>query len=220
MRRSAALAIGLALAAGPGCVRAYQPLSGLNGPVVVDPTLPNFEDVHLDVHCVPGDALTRPEASILCRKLQVLFENQGASVVTHASEGETEAPEQVPDRPVRLSVELRARDLHESRHAVSWALCIVTFTLLPGVLETAFAQDVVIRDDSGFLLVTDTLEGRLVERFGLGTWAGNALLDLTLRDDDEKVTGEAAERALSSDLYRQLSQLVFNARMHARVMGG
>lgn len=214
-----------------GCVvRVYQPMSGLHRAVVVDPQLPNFADTRLDVHCVPGGLLNEAQASALCQKVGALFENQGAQVRTHISAGrdEDEAFEEAGDEvPVEgevamaprteLTLELRAREVHESKHPLSWVLCIGSFTVLPGVLESTFAQDLVVRDANGFLLVSDSLEGRLVHRFGAGPWLGNAIFDLW-RDDADKITGPRAEKELSADLYRQLSQIVFNAKIQAQVL--
>ena len=71
---------------------------------------------------------------------------------------------------------------------------------------------------SGFLLATDRYRGRLVERFGAGVWVGNWVLDRFIREPEERLTGEAASTDLSNDLYRQLSQLVFNARMRQEAL--
>jgi hypothetical protein len=209
-------------------------MSGLHRPVVVDPRLPNFPDTRMDVHCVPGDFLSNEETGALCQKVGALFEMQGALVTTHLSAGRSEddvvdeAPTEAADGeegpPVddaaprtELTLELRSRRLHVSRHPLSWALCVASFTLLSGVTEYTFAQSVVIRDGSGFLLLSDSLEGRIVRRFGFGSWAGNAVFDLW-REDADKLTGDVADRNLSADLYQQLSQLVFNAKMHAEVL--
>lgn len=221
--RSAVLAAGVALSLSGGCtVRSYQPMSGLHRPVVVDPQLPNLADTRVDLHCIPRDLLNDERADRLCQRVAALLENQGAVVATHLGEGQLEdielgpVPEDEAPRTA-LSVELRAREIHRSNRPLSWAACVITLTVLPGITESTFAQDLVIRDGSGFLLVTDTLQGRLVTRFGAGTWIGNAVADLW-RDDAEKIGGDAASKDLSADLYRQISQIVFNARMHARVL--
>lgn len=222
----AILALLLSVAASGCVVRVYQPLSGFHRPIVADPRLPNFQDTQLDVHCVPGGILNEQEAGVLCQKVRALFENQGARVRTHLSAGMSEDDEvdEVPSEATaaseprtELSLELRARRVHASQHPISWVLCWGSLSLLPGVVEATFAQDIVIRDGEGFLLLSDSLEGRLVTRFGSGAWLGNAIADLW-RDDEEKVLGEAANRDLSRDLYGQLTQLVFNAKMHAEVL--
>lgn len=213
-------------------MRVYQPLSGLHQPVVVDVRAANLKDVNLTVHCVPGGLLSLSEASVLCQKVQTLFENQGAQVrtVIAAHEAWDDTPSEEPQgepgggRGARetptaeLTLELRARKVHEANNPVLWALCIGTFTLVPAVTESTFAQDVLIRDGEGFLLVSDTLQGRLVQYFGVGTWLGNKLLDMTWRSEEDKLTGAVVERDLSTDLYRQLSQLVFNAKVQWQVL--
>lgn len=220
-----------------GCVRFYQPMSGLHRPVVVDPRLPNFQDLRLTVRCVPEDLLNAQEANALCSRVEALFENQGAEVITTTSAhgapddelaaapptaDAAEAPADGATGPVpartELTLELRARRLHQSHHPVSWVACIASFTVLAGITEHTFAQDVVIRDATGFPLVTESLEGRIVEQFGLGPWAGNVLLDLVARDEADDLAGDAFDRVVSADVYRQLSQMMFNAKMQWEVL--
>lgn len=218
--------LGLALAlGGSGCVHVYQPMSGLHRPVVIDTGIANFQDVALDIYCLPGRGLALGEAASLCRKVAQLFENQGAQVSTALHERRLVDPTDAvvdggesPPRATSLVLELRAHDLDVSKDPLSWLLCFGTFTLVPGVTEITFAQDVVIRDASGFLLSSETQRGRIVRRFGLGAWGGNTLLDLIWRDKRDQITGYPADRALSADLYQQLSQLVFNAKMRTMVL--
>ena len=220
----ALLLVGLA-----GCVRSYQPLSGLHDPRVIDPIVPNFRDVTLDVHCVPTRYLGRLESAKLCRRVGTLFENQGAVVRTYThARGAGAALDDALAQPLddgvpleertALVLELRARQVHKARHPLSWALFSVSFSLLPGVIEETFAQVVEIRDASGFLLARDTMEGRIVQSFGAGVWAGNKILDWTIRPPEEELTGEALQRDLSGDLYGQLSQLMFNAKVQQQVL--
>lgn len=225
-------------ASGQACVvRAYQPMSGFHRPLVVDVTRQNFLEAAVDVHCLRGPLLSGAEAQRLCQRVGTLLENQGADVRAYVSGSREDAPsaaaraapdpeepaeeaviaETEADPPARLTLELRARETHTSTHPISWILFVGSFTLAPGVIESSFAQDVVIRDGSGFLLLSDTLEGRLVTRYGVGPWVGNQLLNLT-RQKGEKLDKEVASRDLSNDLYGQLSQDVFNAWMHARVL--
>ena len=212
----------------PGCiVRSYQPLSGLHRPVVVDPSAPNFQDLRLTVYCVPADHLSLQQASALCQKVGALFENQGATVATKVDASEDEdfgddddddsATPDAVEPGIGLTLELRARKVHSATHPLSWAATIMSFTLVPGVTEVTFAQDVVIRDQTGFLLATDSLQGRLVTYFGFGSWGGNKLIDLLWREKEDEVVGDAASRDLSNDMYRQLSQDVFNAKLQWQV---
>ena len=215
---------------GTGCVQIYQPMSGLHRPVIVDTQAPNFTDVRMTVFCAPGELVSAQEAGVLCDRVRTLFENQGATVraITSAQQLtddpliDTVRPqaairrEKVPDTD--LYMELRSRLIHESDDSLSWALCYLTFTLVPAVTESTFAQDVTIRDGTGFLLVQDTLQGRLIRRFGAGAWAANKVLNLLVRSEEDKLTEETAGQDLSEDLYRQLSQLAFNAKMQWQVL--
>jgi len=214
---------------GSGCVHTYQPMSGLHDPVIVDIQAPNLADVSLTVYCVPGPDLSPQEASVLCQHVGTLFTNQGAEVRTVTSSRALQADdlgsaldardaEEDPAPTTDLVLELRGRRLNESNDPLMWALCYASFTLVPAVSEFTFAQDAVVRDGSGFLLATDTVQGRIVRQFGGSVWVGNRILDRLFREDADEVTGDAAKNDLSDDLYRQLSQLVYNAKVQWQVL--
>lgn len=208
-----------------GCVHVYQPMSGLHTPVVVDPEVANFPELRLTVVCDRGDMLSRGEARVLCQHVGTLFENQGAVVTTLAA---GERPDEFLDvdpegQPLQapavdLVLELSSRELHSSNDPVSWALCIMSGSVLPAVTESTFALDVVIRDGTGFLLVADTLQGRIIRRAGVGVWATNKVMNRFVRDEEDQLGGETASQDLSADLYGQLSQMVFNAQMQWLVL--
>lgn len=208
-----------------GCVHTYQPISGLHRPVVVDVTAPNLEGVALTVVCHPGDWMNSGEARLLCERVGRLFENQGAQVVTvvpgrrsrDEEVGDTEIDEEKPPT-TDLVLELRTRRLHTSNDPLTWVACFATATLLPAVTENTFAQDVVVKDATGFLLATDSLQGRLVRTFGVGPWLGHKIADRFWRRKEEEIGGDAAHRDLSADFYGQMSQVVFNATMRWRVL--
>lgn len=219
-------ALCLASALQVGCaVHVYQPLSGLHQPVLIDPSVANFQDLNLAIYCPPGDHLDGGEAGALCRKVGVLFENQGAVVTTATRDRRLADEAPPPGEPgeeaaprADLVLELRTTELRTANDPVSWLLCWGTFTLVPAVTESIFTQEVIIRDGSGFLLESRSLRGRIVRSFGLGTWLGNKALDLVWRDKEDELTGDVAKRELSADLYQQLSQLVFNAKMRSQVL--
>lgn len=220
-----ALALGL-LALGPGCVHVYQPLSSLHRPIVVDTQAPNFQDLRLEVICPPDKVVSRGEAEVLCERVGKLFEVQGATVTTSSGGGiggddledELAATQAAVAPTTDLVLELRTRQTHYTNDALSWMLCIGTATMVPAYSESTFAQDVVVRDGTGFLLASDTLEGRIVRTFGFGTWAGNKVLDWVWRKKEEELSTKQVYAEVSSDLYGQLSQIVFNAKMRWQVL--
>lgn len=181
------------------CTTYYHPMSALHRPVAINTDYANFAGLELEIHCLPGPVLDEDEAADLCQKLSRLFENQGAVVQTRTTLGRVanEDGELSGARPTAgegratartsLGLRLSSRLLHEES---SWVFPWVT-------TEYTFAQDVVIRDETGFLLVKDSLTARLVRRVGL--------------------FGDAGEE-LTRDLYGQLSQLTLNARMRRRVL--
>ena len=224
VRRAAAVSVFALLAQSTGCVLVYQPLRGLNTPVVIDTQVENLAGVRLTVHCVPGDMLDQVSADVLCQKVGVVFENQGAAVTTIATAsgadgGMGELPETPADAmpPTDLLLELRTRKIHRAHHPVMWVLFALSLTIIPATTEYTFAQDVVIRDGTGFLLAEETLQARMVQQYGVSVWAGNGILNLW-RAPEDKLTYDSMRRDLSTDLYRQLSQAVFNAKMQWLVL--
>ena len=223
--RPGAAASVVALLAGAGCVPIYQPLRGLNTPVVIDTQVENLAGVRLTVHCVPGGMLTPLTAQELCQKVGVVFENQGALVTTIATPGGVEGGLDDPSAAASstmpetdLDLEIRTRVIHKAHNPMLWVLCVLTLTIVPSSTEYTFEHDVVIRDGTGFLLAEETLQGRMVQQFGIAAWTGNALFNWVWRGDEDDITYETMKHDLSTDLYRQLSQAVFNAKMQWLVL--
>lgn len=206
----------LACALASGCMMVYQPVRGLQRPVVVDPTHPNLRDTRIDLVCRPEGGVRLADANVLCQRVGQLFENQGALVNTGVDEDDRgEAP--VEPRAVHLRMQIASRKVNESYHPLTWFLYAASFTVVPAVTEQTFAQDITVRDAAGSLLARETLEGRLVHRYGVGNWVATVLTDL-FRPREQRIGGDAAEEDLSNDVYRQLSQIAFDARVHAQVL--
>ena len=200
------------------CVTVYQPLSNLHRPVVVDTQVANFEGMNLTFHCIPKDFLNASGAKLLCRKVSTLFTNQGAKVHTITTVGADVLMDDEPAPPADLTIEIRARRLHDQKNPVLYVLHAVSFSLIPAIQEYTFVQEVEIRDDSNFLLVSDSMTGRFVRYMGAGAWVGNKVLDWTIREEEDKLTGDRAKEDFSKDFYGQLSQMVFNAKMRRQVL--
>jgi hypothetical protein len=203
-----------------GCtVTVYQPLTGLQRPRVVDPSVANFEGRRVLVRCHPGEYLNVSSSRQLCRAVATAFRNQGAAVefeVPRPGRGSAREGEGRPD----LVIDLRSRLLHQDESNLQWILSYFTLTLFPTSTEFTFAQDVTIRDPEGVLLVADTLQARFIRSFGAGVWAVNWALDHAVRKEEDKLSGDAAKRDFSRDFYGQLSQLAFNAQMRSWVLNG
>ena len=179
-----------------GCITVYQPMSGLHRPVAIDTRMANFKDTTVRIQCVPAKFVGKSDMSKLCRRVGRLFENQGAQVQTEVSRGRVISDPEPSEKTVVaadrviLDVELRSRRVHaQTAFPFFW----------DDEADITFAQDIVIRDETGFLLVRETLTGRFVRRIG---WSSNANEDF------------------SRDYYGQLTQLAFNARMRWTVAGG
>ena len=190
----------LFLLSAPGCIAVYQPMSGLHRAIAVDPTYANFAELDLTLHCVPGTHLDRGETRTLCRKVSRLFENQGAEVrmvlgrspladADDVSDSEGEAATPAKAKPkTALHVSLASRVVHQEEVSIlGWTI----------VTDYTFAQDVTIRDENGFLLVKDTLTGRMMMRMGFF---------------------EEAKDDFTRDYYGQISQLTFNAKLRRQVL--
>lgn len=220
--RSRALAVASVLIAalGSGCVTLYQPLLSLQQPAVVDTRVANFEGLRLLVRCKPGDHLDAGDAQRLCSHVATLFRNQGAEVDTDVPRDGRPAVGDEDARRPDLVVELGARLLHKENSTLLAVLCGWTLTLVPAYAEQTFAQDIAIYDAAGFLLARDSVQARLIDYFGIGIAGVNWVLDLLVRADGDKITGNAASRDLTRDLDGRLSQLVFNARVRSVVLKG
>jgi hypothetical protein len=217
-RRTGLLALVGALLS--GCVTVYQPLLSLQRPVPIDPQLANFQGQRLLVRCVPGEYLRPADAQRLCIKVRSLFAVQGAEVEVEVPiEGRPGGPAQAELRP-DLSIELRSRLLHQDNSKLLWFLSVFSFTLVPTIAEYTFSQEVTIRDSAGFVLASDSLQGRFVKYFGVGVWAVNRVADLLVRADADELTGKHAPLEFTRDYYRQLSQLTFDAHMRSLVLRG
>jgi hypothetical protein len=195
----------------PACFTVYHPLIGFQEPTAIAPDLRNFEGDRIHIRCLPGDFVKSSEADRLCRHVELLFDNQGASVTVDTTP-------RAPESPADLYVELRARRLHQADSVANWTAFIFTGTLVPIVSEHTMAQDVIIRDRDGFLLAKDSWHARFLYYSGAGIWGVNWILDVLVRDKGERLTNSEPERQFSEDYYRQLSQITFNARARQNVM--
>lgn len=205
--------------AASGCVTVYQPLTGLQRPVVVDPSVGNFPGLRLLVRCPPSEHLEPLEADRLCRSVGTLFSNQGAQVELEVPRGRSARSREGLPKP-DLVMDLTTRLLHEENSALLWVASIATGTLVPAITDTSIAQDVTVRDGDGFLLAVDSLQARFVRYMGVAVWAVNGLLDLLVRSPADRVTGNAVQPQVSKDFYGQLSQLVLHAQLRSTVLGG
>ena len=55
---------------------------------------------------------------------------------------------------------------------------------------------------------------------GVGVWSVNWVLDSTARAEEDELTGDVASERFSQDLYRQVSQLTFNAKQRLSLTEG
>jgi hypothetical protein len=197
---------------------------------MVDMTLPNFNGLRLLVRCTPGDGADFGESEDLCNNMQTLYSNQGAKVEieippepsengenTENAGGGEPPPERSGLKP-DLIIDLKARKVHSENSPLLWVLCIASATLIPAITEATYAQDVVIRDPEGFLLVQDSLQARFIRYFGLAFWGVNGLLDLFVRPKGEGLIGTNHQKDFSKDFQGQLSQLAFHAWMRSKIL--
>lgn len=203
---------------GTGCITVYQPLTSLQRPVVVDSRLPNFEGAKLKVRCHAGDDLPQGDAQALCRRLGTLFRNQGAEVDTEvplSGRAVSQSPDEVK---ADLVLDVRSRLVHQDSSNLLVLLAYMTATIIPVYSEYSFEQEVTVRDATGSLLASDKYQSRFVEYVGAGVWTVNWVLDLLVRPPEEEIAGDVAKKEFSRDLYGQLSQLMFNAKVRSQVL--
>lgn len=207
------------------CVTTYHPLGTLQRPVAVDPQSANLEGVRILVRCLPTDELEASGAAGLCRRLRALLANQGAVVDVEVRSalgglGPPAAPPVVQGSPADLVLEHR---IFATEPANLWAtayLAAFTLTLFPLVNDRTFTHEIVIRDGRGALLAEERYDARFVETLSAPYWLLNWLLDGFIRPKSEALVGDGHQRDFSRDLYAQLSQITFNARMRSEVLNG
>lgn len=208
-----------------GCVTLYQPLSGLQTPIAVDPSESNFPGLRLLVRCLEGDFSTA-NASRLCRVVEQSFSNQGALVTVVAKDEElkteldaanVEADAADTTQDV-LFLELQAKKVADNTDTLSWTFSFLTLTLFPAKSEYVFVQEVAVRNQQGTRLATAELKGRVIRRFGLGYWSINGIANLLGRNDEQDQNDRGFRTRLSSDVLGQLSQIVFNARLRQSIL--
>lgn len=199
VRGAPLLATILTSAALGGCVDVYQPMTGLHRPIAIDVGYTNFTDLDLRVRCRASAAMDAGQAGELCRRVARLFENQGARVeVLRDGAPPIEEPEDAAEAQgekakaprAALSIEIAGREIRRE-----------TTTLIPWLWEHTsdytVAQDITVRDETGFLLAADTFVFRFVSRVGFFS---------------------DAEEQFSADFYGQISQLALNAKVRRRVL--
>ena len=78
---------------------------------------------------------------------------------------------------------------------------MATLTLVPTISEFTFAQEVTIRDRDGFVLASDSLQGRFVSYFGVGRLGRSTARSIFWSaPDEEKLTGDQAKQDFSRRL--------------------
>src|SRR5262249_25429186 len=116
-----------------------------------------------------------------------------------------------------LVIDLRSRQTHVNSNGLLTFVSVITLTLVPMVTEQSFAIDVAVRDPSGFVLASDTYEGRMVEYVGVGLWLVRQAAEVLDRTGARPFD---ASKEMSNDLYAQLCQLGFHARVRRDVLRG
>ena len=111
-----------------------------------------------------------------------------------------------------------AKLIHQHDDLALAILCAFSFTLVPAIGEMTYGQEISIRDAQGFMLAQQSFQERFIESFGLGVWALNGLIDLIIRPKSEQVTGDGYKAEFTRDLHGHLAQLLYNAKVRARVM--
>ncbi len=197
-----------------GCVTVYQPLIGLHRPIAVDVKRENFVDAKVLVRCHSDDSV---DPADLCRNLRSMLSKQGATVTTEIPRPQARIAASTT-APPDFIIDVTSKLLAEQGAGLWWLVNLASFTLVPATSETLFSQDITVRDAQGFLLSQENLQERFIFSFGLGIWALNGILDLLVRPASEQVTGAVASEEFTRDFHGRLSQLLYNARVRARVM--
>jgi hypothetical protein len=217
-----AAAMGAFVVLHAGCaVTLYQPMGTLQRPTAVNIDDPNFEDARVLVRCLPSDGFPAADAEKACRQIARSLQQQGAETETIVPRNIDEGlPADAFDgRGAELTVEVSSRTEHSQAWPLLTAASCLTCTMVPDVFESTFVQDVTIRARNQTVLAEETYRARLITYTGCVVWSVNGILDWAFRDDRNDLTSEGAHKAYSRDLYRQIAQLAYNARVRSDLLG-
>jgi len=168
-------------------------MSGLQRPSPIDLTRPNLTNVPVQLTCIPSAVDDSSDARQLCERLGTLLMNQGATLLDDLQESK------IAELDDYLELRLSSRYLFK-REQSSW-IRLATFTIFddePTLDEFAVELKVELLDKHQFLLARDKLVARFKQELGFEDNAANAF---------------------SNDLYRQVTQLVFNGALRQRTFG-
>lgn len=219
---SIAVVLGAVVVVHTGCaVTLYQPMGALQRPTAVNVDDPNFQDTRVLVRCIPREGFAAADAEKACRQIARSLQQQGAETETIVPRNLDEGlPADAFDgRGAELTVELTARIEHANDWPLLSAASCVTCTAVPSVVEGTYVQDVTIRARNQTVLAEETFRARLLSYTSCLLWSVNGILDWAFRDDEDDLTSDGANKAYSRDLYRQIAQLTYNARVRSDLLG-
>lgn len=229
MRRTVALfrilttAVVLTLALGAtGCaVTLYQPLKGLQRPVVLASSPRNFEGLRVLVRCnVHEDYMPRGDATKLCRFLATSLDEQGAETEWVVPQGKNFVePVVFEGERADLTLEIESRIEHEYDYPISQVFYILSWTMIPSYREQTFTQRVTVYGRDKSVLAEDFFRERFVQYDGCGVWSLNWIIDWVARDEHNKVSGDVGKKDFARDFYGQTRQLLFNASVRSDLLG-
>ena len=220
----ATLIVAMTACLGSGClsVTLYEPMGALQRPTLVSAGGSSLADTRVYVRCHPDDKYLPPgDAERVCRQLSTALRRQGADTETTVPRGRDDSgPAQAFDgQGADLTVDIRSRTEHAYDYPLLAWPAVLTCTTIPVIEEETYAQDIEVRGRSMTVLASQTLRARFVTYTGWAVWSFNQLADFFFRDDQNDLSGDIGKKEFSSDFYRQISQLTFNARVRSDLLG-
>lgn len=200
-------------------VTVYEPLRGLQRPVIVDAAADNFAGSRVYIRCFTNADMPPGDADKVCRNLATVLRQQGAETETTVPRDAGGAGGSFDGNGPDLIVDVDSKIEHEYDYPALAAISGLTLTLIPAIDEQTYTQRVVVRGRDGSVLVSDSFRARFVNYTGIAIWSINWLLDWLVRDDAQDMSGDAPKKDFSRDFYQQTAQLTFNARVRSDVLG-
>lgn len=205
-----------------GCctVTMYQPMRALSRPTALDTTSANFKGTRILLRCFVTEEFPSDSAYTVCRNLSTVFGQQGAETSTLVPRSEDDNSSEAFDSgPPDLIVDVKSRNEHAEDRAWLVPLWVLSLTAVPTVEEQTYAVRVLVRGRDGSVLADELMRARFVRYNGVLVWSINWLLDWIVREEDEEIMGDIAQKDFSRDFYRQASQLAYNARVRSELLG-
>ena len=196
-------------------VMVYEPMARIHNPTAIDLDRKNFKNTRVALKCdMPLDPRGR---IVLCRKLLILLERQGASTYLLGEKEDNDFVIHVKSKSVELE---KSNMLSRMIDFVFLSSGVLLLGVIPTEENSWYAVDISVYDGNNALLSQEKFKFLIKEYVGPMFQIYNSFMNILLRNEDELVDTEMSKKDFSKDFYTQVSQMIFNAKQKKLVLTG